>query len=96
MEEPNRLDKLYNFPIKDILIPSLKVGALSGKAIIYIYSILHTLLHYQDPAFVLMDILIVPLLLFAMIPLLFSLHYTCRRMTSIPEFACSPLLAKLT
>ena len=56
MEEPNRLDKLYNFPVKDILIPSLKVGALSGKAIIYVYGILHTLLYHRDPAFVLMDI----------------------------------------
>ena len=61
MEEPNRLDKLYNFPAKDILIPSLKVGALSGKAIIYVYGILHTLLYHQDSAFVLMGILIFPI-----------------------------------
>ena len=95
MEEPNRLNQLYNFPAKDILIPSLKVGALSGKAIFYVYEILHTLLYHQHPAFVLMEILIVRSLLFAMIPFRFRLHCMCRRMTSILEVACKSLIAKL-
>ena len=95
MEEPSRLDKLYNFPAKDILVPSLKVGALSGKAIFHVYGILHTLLYHQHPAFVLVGILTVQSLLFALISFPFRLHYMCRRMTTVLGLACNPLSTKL-
>ena len=50
MEQPN---KPYGFPAREILIPALKVGALSGKLVLLIYgtsrslSYLH-ILHVQD------------------------------------------------
>ena len=91
MEEPNRLNQLCNFLAKDILIPSSKVGALSGKAIFYIYRILHTSLYHQHPAFVLMDILIVSSLLSAMNPFLFRLLYMCRTRINIVEVAFNPV-----
>ena len=90
MEEPSRLDELYNFPAKDILVPSLKVGALSGKAIFHVYGILHTLLYHQHPTFVPVEILTVQSLLFAMIPFLFRLHYMYRRMTGIQKLHVIP------
>ena len=94
MEEPNRLDRLYNFPARDILIPSLKVGALSGKVVFLCqWHHTHTLLYHQHPAFVLMDILTVPSLLFAMFPSLFKWHYMRRRTTSILEVACDPFIS---
>ena len=50
MEQPN---KPYGFPAREILIPALKVGALTGKLVILIYETLRNLsylhnFHIQD------------------------------------------------
>ena len=42
MEQPN---KPYGFPAREILIPALKVGALTGKLVLLIYGISRNLSH---------------------------------------------------